>query len=115
MTLEPATDAGEPKPLSQVVEIGGVGGVLGRLTPALRTRRAGLGAWSGDGAQPGEGGEEAMLPGPTLGEVEGLSAGRAGAVTGQREQAATHPLGGGGGGQLVGQAESHQPAGQVVG
>ena len=53
--------------MSQMVEIGGVGGVLGRLTPALRSRSAGLGASSGDGAEPGEGGEEEMLPGPTLG------------------------------------------------
>ena len=67
MTLEPATDAGESEALSQLVEIGGVGGVLGRLTPALRGRSAGLGSSSGDGAQSGEGGEEEMLPGPTLG------------------------------------------------
>lgn len=54
----------EPNPLLQVVENGGVVGVLNGRNPALRSRSAGLGSSSGDCARPGEG---VMLPGPTLG------------------------------------------------
>jgi hypothetical protein len=68
---------------------------------------------SGGGAGLAQGVEKKMLPGPTL--SQGLITSGGGASPGDGEQGEVRPTGRGPGWQVLGQADVHFPAGQVVG